>query len=105
MFLVVYDDQDCLCVPQVWDKDCDGAICTGNSNGKDTVALFDSRKAARAAIDISTKFAELCKADIHARLIFGVTAGVSARDARRIVEGAVEMFMARYGTGAPAAEG
>lgn len=62
MFLVVYDDQDCLCVPQVWDKDCDGAICTGNSNGKDTVALFDSRKAARAAIDISTKFAELCKA-------------------------------------------
>ncbi len=53
----------------------------------------------------SDQFAELCKADIHARLIFGVTAGVSARDARRIVEGAVEMFIARYGTGAPATEG
>lgn len=61
MFIVVYDDRNGLCVPQVWDTDCEGAICTGRSAGTDTVALFDSRKAARAAIDISAKFAELCK--------------------------------------------
>ena len=41
-----------------WDDDCAGAICGVNK----TVAMFDSRKAARTAINISTKFALLCKA-------------------------------------------
>jgi len=62
MLIVVYDDKDCLCFPQVWDKDCEGAICTGNADGKDIVALFETRKAARTAIDISAKAAALAKA-------------------------------------------
>lgn len=62
MFIVVCDDNDCLCLPQVWDNECEGAICTDNGDGKNTVALFDTRKAARTAIDISTKAAALCKA-------------------------------------------
>ncbi|MFT3689106.1 TetR/AcrR family transcriptional regulator [Paenirhodobacter sp.] len=48
-------------------------------------------------IDLAAdQFAELCKADIHARLILGVTEKVNPRDARRIIDGAVEMFLARY---------
>ncbi|MDD8023190.1 MAG: TetR/AcrR family transcriptional regulator [Paracoccaceae bacterium] len=43
------------------------------------------------------QFAELCKADIHARLIFGVDACCAPRDVKRTIDGAVEMFMARYG--------
>lgn len=49
-------------------------------------------------IDLAAdQFAELCKADLHARLIFGIAAKATARDARRTIDGAVEMFMARYG--------
>jgi AcrR family transcriptional regulator len=43
------------------------------------------------------QFAEMCKADIWPRLIFGVTKSVTAAEIERVVEGAVETFMARYG--------
>ncbi len=43
------------------------------------------------------QFAELCKADIHARLIFGVGECCNPRDTERVINGAIEMFMARYG--------
>ena len=43
------------------------------------------------------QFGELCKADIWTRLIFGVSKSVSEAEIDRVVEGAVEMFMARYG--------
>lgn len=42
------------------------------------------------------QFAQLCKADLHDRVIFGLGAG-NSRDVRRVVDGAVAMFMARYG--------
>ena len=61
LFLVVWDDQQGLCVPMVWDADCEGAIC-GGVGAKDRVALFTSRAAARKAIDISAKWAALNKA-------------------------------------------
>ncbi|MDF1726189.1 MAG: TetR/AcrR family transcriptional regulator [Sulfitobacter sp.] len=44
------------------------------------------------------QFGELCKADIWPRLIFGVSDHVTEEDVDRVVGGAVEMFMARYGT-------
>lgn len=43
------------------------------------------------------QFAELCKADLHARLIFGVGECCNLHDKERVVDGAIEMFMARYG--------
>ena len=43
------------------------------------------------------QFGELCKADIWPRLIFGVSKTVSDAEMARVVEGAVETFMARYG--------
>jgi AcrR family transcriptional regulator len=44
------------------------------------------------------QFGELCKADIWTRLIFGVVQSVSDAEIGRVVDGAVETFMARYGT-------
>lgn len=47
------------------------------------------------------QFAELCKVDIHSRLVFGLCGDCVPRDRARIIDGAVEMFMARYGVRAP----
>ncbi len=43
------------------------------------------------------QFGELCKADIWPRLMFGVIDHVEAADIDRVVDGAVETFLARYG--------
>ncbi|MCZ4255840.1 TetR/AcrR family transcriptional regulator [Sulfitobacter sp. G21635-S1] len=42
------------------------------------------------------QFGELCKADIWTRLIFGVTKTVSDAEIDRVVDSAVETFLARY---------
>ncbi|MFK7745699.1 MAG: TetR/AcrR family transcriptional regulator [Roseobacter sp.] len=44
------------------------------------------------------QFGELCKADIWPRLIFGVIKTVSEPEIIRVVDNAVETFLARYGT-------
>jgi AcrR family transcriptional regulator len=44
------------------------------------------------------QFGELCKADVWPRLMFGVSKEVSVAEIDRVVDGAVDMFMARYGT-------
>lgn len=44
------------------------------------------------------QFGELCKADVWPRLIFGVTKQVSDAEIVRVVENAVQTFLARYGT-------
>lgn len=44
------------------------------------------------------QFGELCKADLWTRLIFGVITDVTDADVDRVVDGAVETFLARYGT-------
>ena len=43
------------------------------------------------------QFGELCKADLWPRLMFGVTKTVSDAEIDRVVDSAVDMFMARYG--------
>jgi TetR/AcrR family transcriptional regulator, mexJK operon transcriptional repressor len=45
------------------------------------------------------QFAQLCKASIHEKLIFGMAKSITGEDVQRSVTGAVEMFMARYGVG------
>ncbi|MGC9369443.1 MAG: TetR/AcrR family transcriptional regulator [Paracoccaceae bacterium] len=42
------------------------------------------------------QFAELCKADLHARMVFGVSTGFTEQEVERVIAGAVGMFMARY---------
>lgn len=44
------------------------------------------------------QFVELCKADLHPKLIFGIQTCFSEVEIGRIVDGAVSTFMARYGT-------
>jgi hypothetical protein len=43
------------------------------------------------------QFAQLCKADIHEKLIFGLADEITPEDVQRTVRGAVELFLARYG--------
>ncbi|MBS0123366.1 TetR/AcrR family transcriptional regulator [Thetidibacter halocola] len=43
------------------------------------------------------QFAELCKADLWPKLIFGLKTRFTEAEIDRIVDGAVETFMARYG--------
>ena len=51
-----------------------------------------------ADIDLAAdQFAELCKATIHNRAMFGITPCCAPGDVQRTITGAVEMFMARYG--------
>lgn len=57
--IVVYNDDDAICVPMCWDPKCEGAIeACGES---DHVALFDDEKSAKKAIRISTRYAMLCR--------------------------------------------
>lgn len=51
-----------------------------------------------ADLDLAAdQFTELCKANIHNQMMFGVKACCAPRDVARTINGAVEMFMARYG--------
>ena len=50
-------------------------------------------------IDLAAaQFAQLCKAELHDRLIFATAPCCTPKDAARVIDGAVQMFMARYGT-------
>ncbi|WGW04200.1 TetR/AcrR family transcriptional regulator [Tropicibacter oceani] len=44
------------------------------------------------------QFAELCKADLWPKLIFGIQVQFDQADVDRIVDGAIDTFMARYET-------
>ncbi len=43
------------------------------------------------------QFAELCKADLFHRLVFNIRDSVTEAERQRVIRGAVEMFLARYG--------
>ncbi len=43
------------------------------------------------------QFHELCKADLFPRMVFNMTDEFTKEEKRRVVDGAVDMFMARYG--------
>jgi hypothetical protein len=56
-YIVVFDDQQGVCVPMGLSTDCEGAIEATSGD----VALFPDRRQARRAIRISTQFARLCR--------------------------------------------
>ncbi len=45
----------------------------------------------------ANQFAELCKAELFPRVTFGVQSTFSQAETDRIIDGAVDMFLARYG--------
>lgn len=57
LFVVIYDDADCLSVPMAWDDECAGAICAWGPGQK--VATFGTRAAAQKAIRVSACWAKL----------------------------------------------
>lgn len=57
---------------------------------RDELVIEDCRLAA-------DQFAELCKADLFPRMMFNVTDCFSDAEVRRVIDGAVETFLARYG--------
>ena len=63
--------------------------------------ITEKQEAASRVIDdlelAADQFAELCKADLWPRLVFGVRDSVTPSEVARIVDGAVATFMARYG--------
>ncbi|MCU0815813.1 MAG: TetR/AcrR family transcriptional regulator [Cypionkella sp.] len=69
------------------------------------LAAFLRNAAARGVLAIddpdlaAEQFLQLCKADLHERLIFGVAKTTSSEARARVVEAAVQMFMARYRAG------
>ena len=42
------------------------------------------------------QFAELCRADLVPRVLFNIDPDVSDEDRKRVIDGAVETFLARY---------
>ncbi|WP_411889259.1 TetR/AcrR family transcriptional regulator [Yoonia sp. SDW83-1] len=66
------------------------------------VAYFDNA-IARGELKIEDKtlaaeqFHELCKADLFPRMVFNMASEFTEAEKLRVVDGAVEMFMARYG--------
>ena len=62
----------------------------GQAIGRNELVIDDTILAA-------DQFAEMCKADLWPRLMFGVTKEVSDAQIERVVTGAVDTFLARYG--------
>ncbi|MEM6911072.1 MAG: hypothetical protein AAF555_05760 [Verrucomicrobiota bacterium] len=60
LFVVLYDDKGGLQCPMMWDADCEGALTAWWH--PNPIATFPSRADARKAITISTKYAQLVKA-------------------------------------------
>lgn len=58
--------------------------------GRGELAIEDRRLAAH-------QFAELCKAELFPRLVFGMQTTFTEAEIERVVSGAVQTFLARYG--------
>ena len=76
---------------------------SGPRVGKETIAAFLSLAVSRGELRIDDidlaayQFAELCKADIFHKRVFGVRDEFSKDEIDRVIDGAVDVFLARYG--------
>jgi hypothetical protein len=57
---------------------------------KNELAITDFELAAE-------QFHELCKADLFPRMVFNMDDEFTPAEKQRVIDGAVDMFMARYG--------
>ncbi len=70
---------------------------------RDRLVEYFEKAGARNELDIDDKllaaeqFHELCKADLFPRMVFNMTDEFTKAEKMRVVNGAVDMFMARYG--------
>lgn len=66
----------------------------------DYLTAAQSRGQIRGNVDIALaadQFGEMCKADLWLKVIVGIRSDVSQADISRVVDGAVDTFLARYG--------
>lgn len=76
---------------------------SGPARARGQLAEYLEQAVARGELKIedcklaADQFAELCKADLYTRLIFNVIDTASQDEVDRVISGAVDMFMARYG--------
>lgn len=76
---------------------------SGPARARGQLAEYLEQAVARGELKIddcklaADQFAELCKADLYTRLIFNVIDTVRQDEVDRVISGAVDMFMARYG--------
>jgi len=75
----------------------------GPQRGREILADYFRQATERGELDVddaplaADQFAELCKADVFPRMIFGISRDFTAAERRRVADGAVAMFLARYG--------
>lgn len=71
---------------------------------EDTLCMYFEKAIARGELQIEDlplaahQFAELCKGDLFLRAVLGVQESFTEAETQRVIDGAVEMFLARYGT-------
>ncbi len=71
---------------------------------RETMVSYFREAIARGELDIddlelaADQFPELCKASLHPQLILGVRTHFEPSEIKRVVDGAVDVFLARYGT-------
>lgn len=71
---------------------------------RDRLAEFLRKAIARGELQIddvnlaAEQFQQLCKVDLHDRMIFGMAGCCTPTDRKRVIDAAVQMFMARYRT-------
>ncbi|MGB8621505.1 MAG: TetR/AcrR family transcriptional regulator [Paracoccaceae bacterium] len=76
---------------------------TGPAHVREQIADYLESSVARGDLVIedvplaADQFAELCKADLFSRVVFGVRPDITRAEIDRVIKGAVAMFMARYG--------
>jgi AcrR family transcriptional regulator len=84
---------------------------TGPEEGRRRMVEYLAQAVSRGELQIddlelaSDQFVELCKADIFPRLLTGVMREVTPEQKARVIDGAVAMFLARYGARSGACSG
>jgi len=79
---------------------------SGPALARRRLADYFAAAVARGELDIpdcqlaADQFAELCKADLFPRRMFQMQTDIPPEDVERVIRGAVEMFLARYGAAA-----
>ncbi len=77
---------------------------SGPALGRARIMDYLAQAAARGEVAIddlelaADQFAELCKADLWTRAVFGIQSRFSDAEIERVIDGAVATFLARYGT-------
>jgi len=77
---------------------------TGPRTGRHILIAYMQGAIARGELVVddlelaAEQFGELCKADIFSRLVFGVVNTFTEAERQRVINGAVDLFLARFGT-------